>query len=97
MSEHDIATYVSLNWLKIKKKSFGLYDVAILVDYTHAKNEPSEHVGSREMSIGANCVKIRICRKNCKLLAVFNIKLLSCIFSLQFVNVHLTYISLHIL
>jgi hypothetical protein len=34
-----------------------------LADYTYAKYEPSEHVGSGEMSIGANCVKIRICRK----------------------------------
>jgi hypothetical protein len=52
------------------------YDVPILVDYTYAKNEPSEHMESRAMSIGANCVKIRICRKNCRLLAVFNIALL---------------------
>jgi hypothetical protein len=54
------------------KVSFG-YDVPILVDYTYAKNEPFEHLGSGEMSIGANCVKIRICRKNSRLLAVFNI------------------------
>jgi hypothetical protein len=62
------------------KVSFG-YDVPILMDYTDAKNEPSEHVGSGEMSIGANFVKIRICRKNCRLLAVFNMTLLYCIFS----------------
>jgi hypothetical protein len=47
-----------------------------LVAYTYAKNEPSEHVGSGDMSIGANCVKIRICRKNCRFLAVFDITLL---------------------
>jgi hypothetical protein len=57
------------------KVSFG-YDVPIMVDYTYAKNEPSEHVGSGEMSIGANCVEIRICRKFCRLLAVFNMTLL---------------------
>jgi hypothetical protein len=39
------------------KVSFG-FDVPILVDYTCAKNEPSEHLGSGEMGIGANCVKI---------------------------------------
>jgi hypothetical protein len=54
MFEDDIATYVSLNsYIKV---SFG-YDVPILVDYTYAKNEPSEHVGSEEMGIGANSVK----------------------------------------
>jgi hypothetical protein len=61
------------------KVSFG-YDVTILVDYTCAKNEPSEHLGSGEMGIGANCVKIGICKKNCRLLAVFNMTLLECIF-----------------
>jgi hypothetical protein len=70
MFEHDIATYVSLNCLEIKV-SFG-YDVPILVDYTYAKNEPSEHMESKPMSIGANCAKIRICRNNLRLLAVFN-------------------------
>jgi hypothetical protein len=55
------------------KVSFG-YDV--LVDYTYAKNEPFEHLGSGEMGIGANCVKIGICRSNCKLLAVFSMTLL---------------------
>jgi hypothetical protein len=39
------------------KVSFG-YDVPILVDYTYAKNEPSEHIEGGAMSIGANCVKI---------------------------------------
>jgi hypothetical protein len=61
------------------KVSFG-YDVPISVDYTNAKNEPSEHLGSGEMGIGANCVKIRIGRKNCRLFAVFNMTLLSCVF-----------------
>jgi hypothetical protein len=56
------------------KVSFG-YDVTILVDYTNAKNEPSDHMESGAMSIGANCVKIRICRKNCRLLAVLLITL----------------------
>jgi hypothetical protein len=31
------------------------------------KNELSEHMESGAMSIGANCVKIRICRKNSRL------------------------------
>jgi hypothetical protein len=44
------------------KVSFG-YDVPVLVDYTYATNEPSEHVGSGEMGIGANCVKISIAEK----------------------------------
>jgi hypothetical protein len=52
------------------------YDVPILEDYTYAKNEPFEHLGSGEMGIGANCVKIGISRKNCRLLAVFNMTLL---------------------
>jgi hypothetical protein len=59
--------YCNLRFSKLArdiKVSFG-YDVPMLVDYTYAKNEPSEHVGSGEISIGANCVKIRICRKNC--------------------------------
>jgi hypothetical protein len=46
------------------------YDIPILVDYTCAKNEPSEHMGSGAMSIGANCVKISIGRKKCRLLVV---------------------------
>jgi hypothetical protein len=41
------------------KFPFGFH-VPILVDYTYAKNEPSEHMGSREMSICANCVKIKM-------------------------------------
>jgi hypothetical protein len=57
-------------------KVFFRYDVPILVNYTYAKNEPSEHLGSGETGIGANCVKIGICRKNCGLLAVFNMTLL---------------------
>jgi hypothetical protein len=57
------------------KVSFG-YNVPILFDYTYAKNEPSEHMESGAMSIGVNCVKIRICRKNSRLLAVFKITLL---------------------
>jgi hypothetical protein len=57
------------------KVSFG-YDVPILVDYTYAKNEPSELVGSGELGINANCVKISTYRKNCRLLAVFNVTLL---------------------
>jgi hypothetical protein len=72
------ARYCNLRFSKLAediKVSFG-YVVPILVDYTYAKDEPSKYVGSREMSIGANCVKIRICRKNCRLLAVFNVKLL---------------------
>jgi hypothetical protein len=56
------------------KVSFG-YDVPILVDYIYGKNELSEDMESGAMSIGANCVKIRICRKNCRLLAVFHITL----------------------
>jgi hypothetical protein len=97
------ARFCNLRFSKLDrdiKILFG-YDVPILVDYTYAKNEPSvEHVGSGEMSeweICANCVKIRICRKNYRLLAVFNITLLKCIFSLQFVYVHLSDIFLHIL
>jgi hypothetical protein len=76
MFEQDIATYVSLNWVKVP---FG-YDVPILVDYTYAKNDPTEHMESRAMSIGANCVKIRICTKNLRLLAVFNMTLILCTF-----------------
>jgi hypothetical protein len=45
-------------------KVFFGYDVPILGDYTYAKNEPSENLGSGEMGIGTNCVKIGICRKN---------------------------------
>jgi hypothetical protein len=75
MFEDNIATYVSLNCQEISKFPFG-YDIPILVDYTYAKNEPTEHMESGAMSIGANCVKIRICRKKYRLLAVFNITLL---------------------
>jgi hypothetical protein len=57
------------------KFPFG-YEVPKLVDYTYAKNEPSEHMGSGEISICTNCVNIKICRKNCILLAVFNMTLL---------------------
>jgi hypothetical protein len=70
--------YCNLQFSKLAKDikvSFG-YDVPILVDYTYAKNEPSEHMGRGAMSIGANCVKIRIYRKICRLLAVFNMTLL---------------------
>jgi hypothetical protein len=59
------ARYCNLRFSKLArdiKVSFG-YDVPIFVNYTYAKNEPSEHVGNGEMSIGAYCVKIRICRK----------------------------------
>jgi hypothetical protein len=49
------------------------HDVPILVDYTYAKNEPSEHVGSGEMGIGENCQNQDLQKK---LLAVFNITLL---------------------
>jgi hypothetical protein len=72
MAENDIVTYVSLDWLDISK----FPHVLILVHYTYAKNELSEHMGSVEMSINANHVKIRFCRKNCRLLAVFNMTLL---------------------
>jgi hypothetical protein len=75
MFEDDIETYLSLNWLEISK-----FPYSILVDYIYAKNELSEHMESGAMSIGANCVKIRIRRTNCRLLAVFNITLLECIF-----------------
>jgi hypothetical protein len=54
MSEDDIATYVSLNWLETSKFPVDMIYPPILVDYTYAKNEPSEHVGSGEMRIGAN-------------------------------------------
>jgi hypothetical protein len=75
MFEHDIETYVSLNWLEISKFPLDM----MYPDWwtTHMqKNEHSEHAGSGEMGIGANCVKIRICRKNCRLLGVFKITLL---------------------
>jgi hypothetical protein len=70
----DIATYVSLNWLEVSK-----FLLDIMYPYwwtTHAKNDASEHLESGEMGIGANCVKIGICKKNCRLLAVFNMTLL---------------------
>jgi hypothetical protein len=35
------------------KVPFG-YNVPILMDYNYAKNEHSEHFGSREMNIGTN-------------------------------------------
>jgi hypothetical protein len=57
------------------KFSFGYY-VPIFVDYKYAKNGPSEQEGSREMSIGAKWVKIRICRKKIRFLAVFYVTLL---------------------
>jgi hypothetical protein len=75
MSGDDIATLVSLNWLEISKCPLDMVYTSWWATHMQ-KNEPSEHVGSGEMSIGANCVKIRICRKNCRLLAVFNITLL---------------------
>jgi hypothetical protein len=78
------------------KVSFG-YDVPILVDYTNAKNETSEHVGSGEMGIGANCVKIKNLKKFLLIISSFQHIIALMHFSLQFVNVHLTYISLHIL
>jgi hypothetical protein len=64
MFEDDMATYVSLNWLEISKFPLNMM-FHTLVDYTYPKNEPSEHIGSGEMGIGANCVNIRIFRKNC--------------------------------
>jgi hypothetical protein len=75
---------------------FG-YDVPILLDHTYAKNEPSEHMESGEMSIGANCVKIRICIKKLHNISSFQNDIALMHFPLQFVNVHLTYISVHIL
>jgi hypothetical protein len=75
----DIATYVPLNWLEISK---FLLDMMYPYRWTThmQKNEHSEHLGSGEMGIGANCVKIRIGRKNCRLFAVFNMTLFSCVF-----------------
>jgi hypothetical protein len=52
MSVDDIATWVLSELARDIKVSFG-YDVPIMVDYTYAKKESSEHVGSGEMSIGA--------------------------------------------
>jgi hypothetical protein len=79
------------------KVSFG-YDVPILVDFTYAKNEPSEHEGSGEMGIGQR----KLCQnqdlqKKLQIISRFKHNIALMHFSLQFVNVHLTYISLHIL
>jgi hypothetical protein len=78
------------------KVSFG-YDVSILVDYRYAKNEPPAHMESGAMSIGANCVKISICRKKLQIISSFQHNIALMHFFLQFVNVYLTYMSLHIL
>jgi hypothetical protein len=56
---------------------FAQYFMAYSPQHLYAKNEPSEHLGSGEMGIGANCMKIGICRKNCRLLAVFNMTFFS--------------------
>jgi hypothetical protein len=70
--------YCNLRFSELARdiKVFFGYEVPILVDYTYAKNEPSEHKESGKMRIDANCVKMRICKKNCRLFAVFNITLL---------------------
>jgi hypothetical protein len=52
------------------KVPFG-HDVPRLMDDTLAKNKPSEHMGSGEISNGANCVKIRIFRKKLHIISNF--------------------------
>jgi hypothetical protein len=62
--ENDIATYISLNCLDSRdiKVPFG-FNLPPLVDSTYANNELSEQMGSGVQSIGANCVKIGICKQ----------------------------------
>jgi hypothetical protein len=71
------------------KVSFG-YDV--LVDYTYAKNEPFEHLGHWR-----KLCQNRDLQKQLQIISSFQHDIALMHISLQFVNVHLTYISLHIL